>query len=289
MENELESYLSLNSRLLGRWVLGMSLWSMPWGWRSLIPLRMRWRRTTIRRTSWWGWSLLRLTILWRWSLLRLTLWLWSLLRFITLCRWSLLRFITLILTIRRGSRWWSSMRRILTRVWVVSTCWIWHKERELGDGRLPSRYDLHGFIRLFLPPESAPQLPSSFLLTPSLCSTPVHPHISDIESYFFALETSMCINLGKKEGAGYLRILRECFQGQKKTKGIIIHVSYVASYFLGRWYNLPTVTPKSGQLSALCWTLLLRWSNNKRERKTTWWPTMESLNNFCKFWLVTGT
>ena len=44
----------------------------------------------------------------------------------------------------------------------------------------------------------------------------------------------MCINLGKKEGAGYLRILRECFQGQKKTKGIIIHVSYVASYFLGR-------------------------------------------------------
>lgn len=90
----------------------------------------------------------------------------------------------------------------------------------------------HGLIRLFLPAESAFQLPSSFLFTPSLCSTPVHPHTSEIESSLL-LRQVCALNLVKKEGAGYLRIPRECFQGQKKTKGIIIHVSYVASYFLG--------------------------------------------------------
>ena len=43
--------------------MGRSLWSMPWGWRYLTPPRRRWRRTTIRRISWWRWSLLRLTFL----------------------------------------------------------------------------------------------------------------------------------------------------------------------------------------------------------------------------------
>ena len=56
------------------------------------------------------------------------------------------------------------------------------RREKLGDESLPSRFDLHGLIRLFLPPESASQLPSSFLLTPSLCNTPIHPHTSDIES-----------------------------------------------------------------------------------------------------------
>lgn len=67
----------------------------------------------------------------------------------------------------------------------------------------------HDLIRLFLPPKSASQLPTSFLLTPYFYNTPIHPHTSDIESQFFVLETSMYIKFGKKKkGAGYLRIPR---------------------------------------------------------------------------------
>lgn len=91
----------------------------------------------------------------------------------------------------------------------------------------------HRLIRLFL--QNLPlsyQLPFySLILSVVLLFT----HILVILNLnYLLLRQVRALNLvKKKKDAGYLRIPRGCFQGQKKTKGIIIHVSYVASYFLG--------------------------------------------------------